>query len=173
VLRGKYILENILGTPPSPPPPNVDTTLEQKQGEEPKSVRALLERHRTNPTCASCHRVMDPLGFALENFDGVGEYRKKETGGAIDPVGQLGDGTPVDGPAGLRRAILKRPEMFVRTLTQKLMTYGLGRAVEYHDKPLVRSIARDVAKRNHRFSSLVLGIVKSAPFQMKKAQTES
>jgi hypothetical protein len=173
VLRGKYILENILGTPPSPPPPNVDTTLEQKQGEEPKSVRALLERHRTNPTCASCHRVMDPLGFALENFDGVGEYRKKETGGAIDPVGQLGDGTPVDGPAGLRRAILKRPEMFVRTLTQKLMTYGLGRAVEYHDKPLVRSIARDVAKQNHRFSSLVLGIVKSAPFQMKKAQTES
>jgi len=171
VLRGKYILENILGTPPSPPPPNIDTTLELKQGEEPKSLRALLERHRTNPTCAGCHRVMDPLGFALENFDGVGEYRKKEPGGVIDPVGQLGDGTPVDGPAGLRRAIMTRPEMFVRTLTQKLMTYGLGRAVEYHDKPLVRAIARDVAKQNYRFSAMVLGIVKSAPFQMKKAQT--
>ena len=170
VLRGKYILENILGTPPSPPPPNVDTTLEQKQGEEPKSVRALLERHRANPTCASCHRVMDPLGFALENFDGVGEFRKKEVAGAIDSAGQLGDGTPVNGPAGLRAAIMKRPEMFVRTLTQKLMTYGLGRAVEAHDKPMVRAIARDVAKQNYRFSTVVLGIVKSAPFQMKKAQ---
>jgi hypothetical protein len=169
VLRGKYILENILGTPPSPPPPNVDTTLEQKQGEEPKSMRALLERHRANPTCASCHRVMDPLGFALENFDGVGEFRRKEVAGAIDSTGQLGDGTPVNGPAGLRAAIMKRPEMFVRTLTQKLMTYGLGRAVEAHDKPMVRGIARDVAKQNYRFSTVVLGIVKSAPFQMKKA----
>ena len=173
VLRGKYILENILGTPPSPPPPNVDTTLENKQGEEPKSVRALMEQHRRNPTCASCHRIMDPLGFALENFDGVGEWRLKETGGPVDPVGQLGNGTPVDGPIGLRKAILKQPEMFVRTLTDKLMTYGLGRGVEHKDKPLVRGIARDAAAQNYRFSSIVLGIVKSAPFQMKKAQTEA
>ena len=173
VLRGKYILENILGTPPSPPPPNVDTTLENKQGEEPKSVRALMEQHRRNPTCASCHRIMDPLGFALENFDGVGEWRLKETGGAIDPVGQLGNGAPVDGPIGLRKAILKQPEMFVRTMTDKLMTYGLGRGVEHKDKPLVRGIARDAATQNYRFSSIVLGIVKSAPFQMKKAQTEA
>jgi hypothetical protein len=170
VLRGKYILENILGTPPSPPPPNVDTTLELKPGEEPKSLRALLEQHRRNPTCASCHRVMDPLGFALENFDGVGEWRVKETGGAIDPGGQLADGTPIDGPAGLRKALLRRPEMFVRTFTQKLMTYGLGRGLEYSDRPLVRAIARDAARQNHRFSAVVLGIVKSAPFQMKKAQ---
>jgi mono/diheme cytochrome c family protein len=169
VLRGKYILENILGTPPSPPPPNVDTTLENKQGEEPKSVRALLEQHRRNPTCASCHRVMDPLGFALENFDGVGEWRLKEVGGAVDPTGQLGNGAPIDGPAGLRKAILKQPEMFVRTLTDKLMTYGLGRGVEHKDKPMVRGIARDAATQNYRFSTIVLGIVKSAAFQMKKA----
>ncbi len=173
VLRGKYILENILGTPPSPPPPNVDTTLENKQGEEAKSVRALLEQHRRNPTCASCHRVMDPLGFALENFDGVGEWRVKETGGAIDPTGQLGTGAPVDGPVGLRKAILKQPEMFVRTLTDKLMTYGLGRGVEHKDKPLVRGVARDAAAQNYRFSSIVLGIVKSPAFQMKKAQTDA
>ena len=173
VLRGKYILENILGTPPSPPPPNVDTTLEQKQGEEPKSVRALLEQHRRNPTCASCHRVMDPLGFALENFDGVGEWRVKETGGTIDPTGQLGTGAPVDGPVGLRNAILGQRDMFVRTLTDKLMTYGLGRGVEHKDKPIVRAVARDAASQNYRFSSIVLGIVNSAPFQMKKAQTDA
>jgi len=172
VLRGKYILENILGTPPSPPPPNVDTTLENKQGEEPKSVRALLEQHRRNPTCASCHRIMDPLGFALENFDGVGEWRVKETGGAIDSTGQLGTGAPVDGPVGLRKAILAQPEMFVRTLTDKLMIYGLGRGVEHKDKPMVRGIARDAAAQNYRFSSIVLGIVRSAAFQMKKAQTD-
>jgi hypothetical protein len=114
---------------------------------------------------------MDPLGFALENFDGIGEYRVKEIGGSIDPSGQLADGAPIDGPVALRKAILKQPEMFVRTLTQKLMTYGLGRAVEWHDRPLVRGIAREAAKQNYRFSSIVLGIVKSAPFQMKKAQS--
>jgi hypothetical protein len=170
VLRGKYILENFLGTPPSPPPADVPDLSENAPGEEPKSLRARLELHRRAPTCASCHRVMDPLGFALENFDGVGEWRVKEPGGAIDPQGQLADGSAVDGPVALRRALLKRPEMFARTLTQKLMTYGLGRGVEYQDKPLVRAIARDAAQRNYRFSSIVLGIVKSAPFQMKKAQ---
>ena len=173
VLRGKYILENILGTPPSPPPPNIDTTLENKEGEEPKSVRALLEQHRRNPTCAACHRVMDPLGFALENFDGIGEWRVKEVGGAIDPSGQLGDGSAVDGPVALRKAILKQPDMFARTFTQKLMTYGVGRGLEYHDRPLVRAIVREAAKQNYRFSSIVLGIVKSAPFQMKKAQSNA
>jgi mono/diheme cytochrome c family protein len=170
VLRGKYILENILGTPPSPPPPDVPDLGENAPGEEPKSLRARMELHRRTPTCASCHRVMDPLGFALENFDGVGEWRVKEVGGAIDPVGQLADGAPVDGPVALRKALLKRPEMFVRTLSQKLMTYGLGRGMESRDRPLIRAIARDAAKQNYRFSSIVLGIVKSAPFQMKKAQ---
>jgi hypothetical protein len=170
VLRGKYILENILGTPPSPPPPNVPDLSENAPGVEPKSLRARLEMHRSAPTCASCHRVMDPLGFALENFDGIGEWRAKEIGGSVDPVGQLADGAAVDGPVGLRKALLRRPEMFARTFTQKLMTYGLGRGLDYRDRPLVRAIVRDAAKQNYRFSSIVLGIVKSAPFQMKKAQ---
>jgi mono/diheme cytochrome c family protein len=170
VLRGKYILENILGTPPSPPPPDVPDLTENAPGEEPKSLRERMEMHRRTPTCASCHRVMDPLGFALENFDGVGEWRVKEVGGAIDPVGQLADGAPVDGPVALRKALLKKPDMFARTFTQKLMTYGLGRGVEYKDRPLIRAIVRDASKQNYRFSSIVLGIVKSAPFQMKKAQ---
>jgi len=113
---------------------------------------------------------MDPLGFALENFDGVDEWRIKEPGGAVDPAGQLADGTQVDGPIALRNALMKRPEMFVRTLTEKLLTYGLGRGIEYLDRPLVRTIAADAARENYRFSSIVLGIVNSAPFQMKKAQ---
>ena len=173
VLRGKWILENIFGTPPSPPPADVPALDENRPGVEPKSLRERLELHRSSPSCASCHRVMDPLGFALENFDGIGQYRVKEEGGEIDPSGQLADGTSVDGPVALRNAILKQPEMFVRTFTQKLMTYGLGRGVEYPDFPLVRSIGRQAAKEDYRFSSVVLGIVKSAPFQMKKARTET
>ena len=170
VLRGKYILENILGTPPSPPPPNVPDLSENAPGEEPKSLRARLEMHRSAPTCASCHRVMDPLGFALENFDGIGQWRMKEVGGTVDPVGQLADGTAVDGPVALRKALLKRPEMFARTFAQKLMTYGLGRGLDNRDRPLVRAVVRDAAAQNYRFSSIVLGIVKSAPFRMKEAQ---
>ena len=169
VLRGKWILENILGTPPPAPPPNVPALDENKAGEEAKSQRERLEVHRRSPACASCHRVMDPLGFALENFDGIGEWRVKEPGGRIDPSGQLADGSAVDGPVALRRALTKKPEMFVRTVTEKLMTYGLGRGMEYTDMPIVRTIARDAAPNNYRFSSIVVGIVKSAPFQMKRA----
>ena len=172
VLRGKWILENILGTPPSPPPPDVPTLDDNRPGVEAKSLRERLEAHRASPTCASCHRVMDPLGFALENFDGIGEWRVKEEGGSIDPSGQLADGSPIDGPVALRKAILRRPEMFVRTLTQKLMTYGLGRGVEHADMPLVRAVAREAAAQNYRFSSIVAGVVKSAPFQMKKARAD-
>ena len=112
---------------------------------------------------------MDPLGFALENFDGIGEWRVKEPGGPVDPEGQLADGTKVDGPVALRQALNKHPEMFVRTVTEKLMTYGLGRGLDYRDMPLVRQIARESAKSNYKWSSLVLGITTSAPFQMKKA----
>ncbi len=170
VLRGKWILENILGTPPPPPPANVPALKENGEGDEPpSSLRSRMELHRKSPQCASCHRIMDPLGFALENFDGVGEWRKKEPGGAIDAAGQLADGTPVDGPVALRRALMKHPDQFARTLTEKLMTYGLGRGVEYYDMPLIRAIARDAAKNEYRFSSIVFGIVKSTPFQMKKA----
>jgi hypothetical protein len=173
VLRGKWILENILGTPPSPPPADVPDLEENRPGVEARSLRERLEAHRANPTCASCHRVMDPLGFALENFDGIGEYRVKEVGGDVDPSGQLADGSKVDGPAALRAAILKKPDMFVRTFTQKLMTYGVGRGVEYNDLPMVRRIAREAAREEYRFSALVVSLVKSPPFQMKSGRLES
>ena len=171
VLRGKWVLENILGTPPPSPPADVPDIEENHPGEEARSLRARLEAHRRNPTCASCHRVMDPLGFALENFDGLGQWREKEPGGAIDPTGQLANGTKIDGPVALRNAVLERPEMFVRALTEKLMTYALGRGIELDDRPLVREVAREAA-RDYRWSSIVLGIVRSAPFQMKKAPKE-
>jgi hypothetical protein len=173
VLRGKWILENVLGTPPPAPPPNVPALPDNEAGQEAKSLRARLEYHRRTPTCATCHRVMDPLGLALENFDGVGEWRVKEPGGSIDPVGQLADGTKVDGPIALRKAVMRRPEMFARTITEKLMTYGLGRGMEYIDMPIVRTIAENAGKQNYRFSALVLEIVKSVPFQMKKAMDEA
>jgi hypothetical protein len=169
VKRGKFILEAILGTPPPSPPPNVPP-LKENEGAQAMSVRARLELHRKNPPCAGCHAVMDPLGFSLENFDGIGEWRTKEPGGAVDPSGQLADGTKVDGPVALRNAIMKHPEQFVRTLTEKLMTYGLGRGLEYYDMPTVRGIARDASRDDYRFSEIILGIVKSTPFQMRRVQ---
>ena len=170
VLRGKWILENILGTPPPPPPPNVPPLKENSEGSKPLPMRALLEQHRTNAACASCHKIMDPLGFSLENFDGIGAWRAKEPGGAVDASGQLADGTKVDGPAALRKALLGHPGQFTGTLTEKLLTYALGRGLEYYDMPVVRSIARDASRNNYRFSAIVMGIVKSEPFEMKKSQ---
>jgi hypothetical protein len=171
VLRGKWILENILGTPLPPPPPNVPALPETGEGGKIMSVRERLEEHRKNPSCATCHRVMDPLGFSLDNFDATGQWRTKEAPGVgVDAAGQLADGTPVDGPVALRKALFARPEQFVRTMTEKLLTYALGRGLEYYDMPVVRAIAHDAARQNYRFSSLVVGIVRSTPFQMKKAQ---
>jgi len=173
VLRGKYILENILGTPPPSPPANVPPLKETGDDGKPMSSKALLEQHRANPACATCHRIMDPLGFSLENFDATGKWRVKEAAGVVDASGQLADGTPVDGPSALRQAILKHPDQFVRTMTEKMLTYALGRGLDYYDMPVVRAIARDAAAQNYRFSSIVVGIVKSTPFQMKLKAPDS
>ena len=170
VLRGKWILENILGTPPPPPPPNVPALKENSEGSKPLPMRALLEEHRKNAACATCHRIMDPLGFSLENFDGIGQWRTKEPGGVVDASGQLADGTKVDGPAALRKALLSHPDQFVETMTEKLLTYALGRGLEYYDMPAVRSIAHEAARNNYRFTSLVMGIITSTPFSMPVGQ---
>jgi hypothetical protein len=170
VLRGKWILENILGTPPPPPPPNVPPLKENEEGAKPKSVRELMEEHRKNPACTGCHAVMDPLGFSLENFDGVGEWRTKDQSGPIDASGQLADGTKVEGPVTLRQALMKHPEQFVGTVTEKMMTYALGRGLEYYDMPVVRGIVHDAASNDYKLSSLIIDIVKSTPFQMRKSQ---
>jgi cytochrome c551/c552 len=169
VLRGKWIMENLMGTPPPAPPPNVPPLKDQAQGGKILSVRQLLEEHRKNAPCSTCHKVMDPLGFALESFNGVGEYRTKDASGAIDASGQLADGTKIDGVVGLREALLKHPEYFVGTLTEKMLTYALGRPLEYYDMPVVRGIVQGAARSDYRFSALITGIVKSEPFEMKKA----
>jgi hypothetical protein len=173
VVRGKWILENILGTPPAPPPPNVPSLKENEPGQTPKTAREQLAEHRANPVCASCHKVMDPLGFALENFDAVGAWRTREPGGPIDASGELGDGSRVDGVVSLRQALMRHPDVFVRTMTEKMLTYALGRGLDYHDMPAVRSIVREAARHNYRFSSLVLGIAESVPFQMRTARENS
>ena len=169
VNRGKWVLENILGTPPPPPPPDVPD-LETAEGGQALSMREAMEQHRANPVCASCHRLMDPVGLSLENFDAIGRWRdRSETRGAIDATGELPDGTPFDGPSGLKAALLRHPDRFVTTVTEKLMTYALGRGVEYYDAPAVRAIVRDAARDGYRLSSLVKGVVRSAPFQMRRS----
>lgn len=169
VLRGAWILENLLGTPPSPPPPDVEAFQENKDGEKQRSVREIMEQHRAKPSCNACHGVMDPLGFSLENFDAIGEWRAEDryAGTAIDASGKLVDGTAVNSPADLRVALTRRPEQFVQTLTERLMTYALGRTVEYYDMPAVRKIVREAARDQYRFSSIVMGIVRSDAFRMR------
>ena len=168
VLRGKWILTNILGTPPPAPPPNVPALKENDEGGKILSVRERLEEHRKSPACASCHKIMDPLGFSLENFDAIGQWRaKSEDGAPIDASGVLLDGSKVDGPSTLRAALMSRPDVFVATLTEKLMTYALGRGVDYQDQPAIRAIVARAASDHYRFSDLVSGIVKSPPFRMK------
>jgi hypothetical protein len=173
VSRGKWVLENLMGVPPPLPPPNVPAIDESPEAAKASSLRQKMEIHRGNPTCAACHRIMDPIGFTLENFDLVGRWRTRDGNAPIDATSQLFDGTPLDGPVSLRKALLARSDVFVRTATEKLMTYGTGRALKYYDMPVVRQVVRDAAKNDYRFSSLVLGIVKSDPFQMKmKATTQ-
>jgi hypothetical protein len=170
--RGKWLLENILGSPP-PPPPDAVPSLKDRgaDGTILTSVREQMEQHRKNPACAGCHARMDPLGFALENFDAIGRWRASDGAGngAIDATGVLPDGTKFQGPAELRKLLLSRGEEIVTTATEKLLTYALGRGVEYYDAPAVRTIVREAAPGDYRWSSLILGIVKSAPFQMRRS----
>jgi len=171
-LRGKWILTNLLGNPPNPPPPNVPPLKENEAGAKKLSLRERMEEHRANAACAGCHKVMDPLGFSLENFDAVGQWRIHDDGAKIDPSGTLFNGASVDGPVALRNMLTSKPDIFAKVLTEKLMTYALGRGVEYSDMPTVREILRDAAGNDYRFSSIVLGIVKSTPFKMKEKQSQ-
>jgi len=170
VIRGKWILENLLGTPPPPPPPNVPPLRATDNSGVVLPMRQRMERHRSNPVCASCHAMMDPLGLSLENFDALGRWRTLgESSAPIDATGASPDGTRFEGPDGLRNMLL-RSDRFVATLTEKMLTYSLGRGLEYYDGPSVRAILREAARDDYRFSTLVAGIVKSPPFRMRKAE---
>jgi hypothetical protein len=172
VLRGKWILENLLGTPPPPPPPNVPDLKETNAAGQPLSMRERMAQHRANPSCATCHSMMDPPGFSLETFDAVGRLRSvDERFASIDAAGALPDGTKFDGPTGLRHALLSRPDRVVATFVEKLMTYALGRGLEPDDMPAVRRIVRESAGNGHRISAVVLGIVNSTPFQFRRSQS--
>jgi hypothetical protein len=167
VLRGKWLLNNIFGLPVPPPPPGVDTNLDDKPGARNTTIRERLAQHRQNPTCNSCHSVIDPLGFALENFDVIGGWRTKdESGKPVDASGATVSGAKIEGLSGLRALLLERPEQFPRTVTEKLLAYAIGRRLDYYDQPAVRKIVRDAAAHEYRWSSLILGIVESPTFLM-------
>jgi len=171
VLRGKWVMEVLLGTPPPPPPPNVPDLEQTNAVREDRllSVRERMEQHRANPACNSCHKVIDPLGLALENFDPSGKWRIKDLGVPVDPTGVMYDGTPISGPADLREALLKHKDAILLSFTESLLTYALGRQVEYYDMPTVRAIVRDAAKNDNRFSSFISGVVNSSAFRMARA----
>jgi hypothetical protein len=172
VLRGKFLLENVLGTPPPAPPPNVPPFPESEGKALPTSVRERMEQHRKNPVCATCHNQIDPLGFALDNFDGLGAWRTEDGTSPVDPTGNFPNGMKFDGPATFREALLTAyGEQFVGVVTERLLTYALGRGVEYHDMPAIRTIMRNSASSEYRWSSIILEIVKSMPFQVRRAQS--
>jgi hypothetical protein len=168
VVRGKWVLENVLGAPPPQPPPGVETNLE-KDPEQVKvtSLRQRLELHRASPTCAACHRLIDPVGLALENFDNTGKWRTMDGKALIDASSQMADGTKINGPGSLRRALLARSDVFVTVMAEKLLTYATGRAMRPEDMPAVRGIAGAMAQSGNRFSSMVLGVVRTPQFQMR------
>jgi hypothetical protein len=169
VVRGKWILENLLGLQVPPPPPGVPPLPEKKDGDKPRTMREQMSEHRANPVCASCHKTMDPIGFALENFDAVGAWRSEDAGVPVDASGELADGTKVNGIVELRRSLLSRPENFAATVTEKMLTYALGRGLEARDMPQVRAIVRNAKPGNYRLSSLILGVARSTPFRMSTA----
>jgi hypothetical protein len=172
VLRGKWVMEVLLASPPPAPPPNVPTLEETKGVSEARvlTVRERMEQHRNNPACNSCHRVIDPLGLALENFDVTGQWRIKDGGSPIDPAGTLYDGTEISGPVGLRQALMKRSDVVLTSFTESLMTYAIGRRVEPFDMPTIRKIVSDAKKNNYRMSSFIMGVISSPAFQMKRAE---
>jgi hypothetical protein len=173
VLRGKWVLENLLGAPPPPPLPDVPALKENEPGAKPRTMREQMEQHRVNAICAGCHKTMEPIGFALENFDAVGAWRTTAEGGVpLNTADVLNDGSQIKDAATLRTALLKRAPVFVQTLTEKLMVYGLGRGLTYEDEPVVRRIVRSVDQQGDRFSSLIVAIVTSEPFQMRMKVTE-
>lgn len=169
VIRGKWILDNIFGVPPPPPPPNVPALKENASGAKAMSMRERMAQHRANPACSGCHQLMDPVGFAMENYDAVGRWRVIEDARPIDAAGGLPDGAKFDGVAGLEKALLAKPDMFALTLSEKLFTYGLGRGVETSDAPAIRQIVRRAQSSDFRFSSFILGLVTSTPFQMRRS----
>ena len=172
VLRGAWVLDKLLGTPATPPPPDTATDLSQKAGEQPKTVRARLEQHRNKPACKMCHGVIDPTGLALENFDAIGTWRTKDTqaNAAIDASTVLPSGIPINGVVELRAQLTARPEVFAQTVTEKLMMYAVNRQLEYFDMPQVRAIVRAAAKDNYKLSSIILGVVKSDAFRKQGAE---
>jgi cytochrome c551/c552 len=173
VQRGKWVLENLLGAPPPPPPPDVPSLDATTKGSHAISLRAALEQHRANPGCAGCHAVMDPIGFALENYNGIGQWRAEDGGSPIDASGKLPDGTQFSGPAGLRKALTDaRREEFASTVVSKLLTYGLGRGLEYYDQPAVRAILRECETNDYRMHDLIAAVVMSTPFQMRRSVSE-
>jgi hypothetical protein len=169
VLRGKWVLNNMLGSPPPPPPPDIPGLPERGEGGRPATVRERLERHRQNPACASCHSQMDPLGFALENFDPIGRWRERDAGASIDASGSLPGGVEFAGPTGLRDLLLQHHEQFVGTVVEKLLAYAIGRSTHFYDRPAVRRIVREASAGGYRWSDVILGIVRSVPFQMRTA----
>jgi hypothetical protein len=171
VVRGKWVLENILGTPPPPPPPDVPPLPDRTGSGTVTSMRERMEEHRANPVCASCHSRMDPLGFALEHFDAVGKWRETEAESPIDPSGALPDGTTFDGLPDLRQILFERRDEFVTTVTEKLLIYALGRGIEYYDRPAIRAIVRESAGNDYRWSSLIAGVARSLPFQMRRSES--
>jgi hypothetical protein len=162
------VLENLLGTPPPPPPANAPPLASDGES-KPRTMRQRMEAHRASPACAGCHSVMDPIGFAMENFDAVGAWRTRDGANPVDASGQLADGTRVNGVIGLRDALVKRSDVFYGTLTEKLLIYALGRGLQYYDRPVVRGIVRTASRDGHRFSAYILGVVTSTPFQMRSA----
>ena len=175
VLRGKWVMEVLMGTPPPPPPPNVPTLAETEGATSGRvlTTRERMELHRRNPTCNSCHSLIDPIGLALDNYDVTGKWRIRENGIALDTRGEFFDGSPINNPTQLTDALMKRPISLTRNFTTSLLAYAMGRRVEYYDQPTIRSIVREAEANDYRMSSFILGVVKSAPFQMMRAEAST